>query len=116
MIVLGPVVALLAVVAGVLFGWQWVLGPLLGLGVWMAASATLRSLVGPGGRPGGDEHEDTGGAGGGLGLEGPPGDGRARTLYRCEACGTELLVLVAGTDAPPRHCGRSMQEHSEVLN
>jgi hypothetical protein len=37
-----------------------------------------------------------------------------RTTFRCAGCGAELLLLVRGTDAPPRHCGERMQERIEI--
>jgi hypothetical protein len=37
-----------------------------------------------------------------------------RTTYWCEGCGAELLLLVRGTEVPPRHCGERMTERTEV--
>lgn len=37
-----------------------------------------------------------------------------RTTFWCETCGTELLLLRKGTDAPPRHCGEPMVKREEV--
>jgi DNA-directed RNA polymerase subunit RPC12/RpoP len=37
-----------------------------------------------------------------------------RTMYWCETCGTELLLLRKGTDAAPRHCGESMIKREEI--
>ena len=37
-----------------------------------------------------------------------------RLTYWCENCGTELLLLRKGSDAPPRHCGESMVKREEV--
>jgi hypothetical protein len=37
-----------------------------------------------------------------------------RTTYWCPGCGAELLLLVRGTDAPPRHCGERMHERTEI--
>jgi DNA-directed RNA polymerase subunit RPC12/RpoP len=37
-----------------------------------------------------------------------------RVIYRCENCGTELLLLVKGTEAAPRHCGEHMARREEI--
>jgi DNA-directed RNA polymerase subunit RPC12/RpoP len=37
-----------------------------------------------------------------------------RTTYWCAGCGAEVLLLVRGTDAPPRHCGERMRERIET--
>lgn len=37
-----------------------------------------------------------------------------RVTFRCENCGTELLLVKKGTDAPPRHCGEPMGKREEV--
>lgn len=42
----------------------------------------------------------------------PPG---VRILYWCENCGTELLLLRKGSEAPPRHCGEPMIRREEIL-
>ena len=44
----------------------------------------------------------------------PGPDGR-RILFWCETCGTEVLLLRSGTDAPPRHCGEPMTRREEIL-
>jgi hypothetical protein len=38
-----------------------------------------------------------------------------RILYWCENCGTEVLLLRAGSEAPPRHCGEPMTRREEIL-
>lgn len=38
----------------------------------------------------------------------------ARVTFWCETCGTELLLLRKGTDAPPKHCGEKMLQREEV--
>jgi DNA-directed RNA polymerase subunit RPC12/RpoP len=38
----------------------------------------------------------------------------ARVTYYCENCGTELLLLRQGSEAPPRHCGEKMIKREEV--
>ena len=98
-------VALLVVVVGSTFGWKWVLAPLLAWGMIRWAFATFRSMV----------HD-------GQGMAGDLEDGPApvgadeRTLYWCEECGTEVLLLVRGTGMPLRHCGTRMHERTEILN
>ena len=37
-----------------------------------------------------------------------------RTTYWCAGCGTEVLLLVRGSGAAPRHCGERMHERIEV--
>jgi DNA-directed RNA polymerase subunit RPC12/RpoP len=37
-----------------------------------------------------------------------------RTTYWCAGCGAEVLLLVRGTDVPPRHCGERMHERIEI--
>ena len=37
-----------------------------------------------------------------------------RTVYWCQGCGAEALLLVRGTPIPPRHCGERMTERLEV--
>jgi DNA-directed RNA polymerase subunit RPC12/RpoP len=37
-----------------------------------------------------------------------------RITYRCEECGTELLLLRKGSESPPRHCGEAMQRREEI--
>jgi DNA-directed RNA polymerase subunit RPC12/RpoP len=50
----------------------------------------------------------------------PDGDPQAvdptveRTTYWCAGCGAEVLLIVRGTDAPPRHCGERMRERTEI--
>lgn len=38
-----------------------------------------------------------------------------RTTYWCAGCGAEVLLLVRGTESPPRHCGERMRERVEIL-
>lgn len=38
----------------------------------------------------------------------------ARVTFWCETCGTELLLVRKGTEAPPRHCGEPMTKREEV--
>ena len=44
-------------------------------------------------------------------VEQPPD---VRVTYWCGTCGTELLLLRRGSEAPPRHCGESMTRREEV--
>jgi len=37
-----------------------------------------------------------------------------RITYRCEECGTELLLLRKGSESPPRHCGEAMLRREEA--
>ena len=45
-------------------------------------------------------------------AEPPPAN--VRITFWCEECGTEVLLLRKGSDAPPRHCGESMIQREEV--
>lgn len=38
-----------------------------------------------------------------------------RTLFWCQTCGTELLLLRRGSEKPPRHCGETMHERQELV-
>lgn len=42
----------------------------------------------------------------------PPAD--VRIVFRCGTCGTELLLLRRGSEAPPRHCGEAMTVREEI--
>ena len=95
------VVVALAVFVGVAWGWKWVLAPLLGLAILAWSRAMLRGMV-----HGGQSSLD---------VEPVAVTGDERTLYWCEECGTELLLTIRGTSAPPRHCGSSMHERVELL-
>jgi hypothetical protein len=37
-----------------------------------------------------------------------------RILYWCETCGMEALLLRAGSEAPPKHCGEPMTRREEI--
>ncbi len=41
-------------------------------------------------------------------------DPNERTVFRCELCGTELLLVVRGEETAPRHCGERMSARTEV--
>jgi hypothetical protein len=38
-----------------------------------------------------------------------------RILFWCDTCGTEVLLLRAGNENPPRHCGEPMLKREEIL-
>ena len=46
-------------------------------------------------------------------IEQPPPN--ARVTYWCETCGTEVLLLRAGSKSAPRHCGEAMVKREEVV-
>ncbi|MDP8969701.1 MAG: hypothetical protein M3N52_04240 [Actinomycetota bacterium] len=97
-----PVVAAGLLLASLdLFPARYVLAPLLGLAIWRVGIASFGSL-----------------RGGGTHLaEGSPQpvDPRVeRVTYWCEGCGAQLLLVVRGTQDPPRHCGERMHERHEV--
>lgn len=98
MILLVPLVVLLAVVVGTLAGWKWVLAPLLGAAFIHFGISSLRSMVRDGEAPAGPPEVVAG----------------ARTMYHCEECGTEVLLVVRGSAEAPRHCGTRMRERTEV--
>lgn len=102
---LGVVVllGLIAVLADVVEA-KWVLAPLLGLAIWAWARATLRSFT-------------SGGTTGTSASDAPEvvADADERTLYWCEECGTEVVLVVRGSGTPPRHCGTRMHERAELL-
>jgi hypothetical protein len=95
-----PVVAI-AVAVGMTLGWRWVLAPLLGWAVLSWLLGSLRALV-HAGRTGVPEEA------GPVDLTGE------RTLFWCEECGTEVLLLVRGTARAPSHCGQRMHERTEL--
>lgn len=93
---------LVAVVVGTNYGWRWILAPLLGAAILTWLLASLRVLV-QDGRNGHDDPDDD-------------VDGQASTMFWCEECGTELLLLVRGTRRAPSHCGQRMHERTELVN
>jgi len=90
----------LALITGLVYGWRWVFAPLLGLAFLRWAIASLRVLVQ-------DAKDDTG-------LPAVE-DGPERTVFRCEECGTEVLLLHRGTSRAPSHCGQRMTARTELL-
>jgi len=75
-----------AILAAIAFGW-------IGLGM-------VRSLAVKPGSSTFDEPVDA--------------DVAVRTVFWCQTCGTELLLLRRGSEKAPRHCGESMHERDEV--
>ena len=94
-----------AVLVGTNAGWKWVFAPLLGWAIMRWSFATFRSMV-----------HDGAAAGAPSGDEPTPVGADERTLYWCEECGTEVLLLVRGSGTPLRHCGTRMHERTEILN
>lgn len=101
MILLLLVLVPLAVAVGVLFGWKWVLAPLLGLVIIRFGTGAVRSMA-----VGTREPER---------LAEPATRGPERTLYWCEECDTEVMLVLRGDGSAPRHCGARMRERTEIL-
>jgi hypothetical protein len=98
------VLVIVAVLVGASAGWRWVAAPLLGAAVLTWLLASLRVLVHDGRhRPDDEGPLDVIGSG-------------ERTLYWCEECGTEVLLLVRGSRRPPSHCGQRMHERTEMVD
>lgn len=95
----------LAVVAGLQFGWQWVLAPLLALALLRWLLGSLRALV----TDARTLEDEEGAAPEAVGTD-------ERTLFWCEECGTEVLLLLRGTSRAPSHCGQRMHERTEILS
>lgn len=93
-----------AVLVGVNFGWQWVLAPMLAYGLLRWSIASLRVLATDA------KHDEAERA-----VATPLGADE-RTMFWCEECGTEVLLLVRGTSRAPSHCGQPMHERTEILN
>lgn len=93
------VAAGIAVAAGVPA--VFVFGPLLGLLILRIGLATFNSLeAGAAHIPDSDPQ--------------PVDPREERTVYWCDGCGAELLLVVRGTPVPPRHCGERMTERREL--
>jgi hypothetical protein len=45
-------------------------------------------------------------------AEAPPAN--LRITFWCEECGTEVLLIRKGSEAPPRHCGEPMTRREEI--
>lgn len=95
-----------AVPVGINAGWQWVLAPLLALVLLRWSIASLRVLVSDARELADDDPEASPAP---VGVD-------ERTLFWCEECGTEVLLLARGTSRPPSHCGQRMHERTELLN
>jgi hypothetical protein len=106
-LLVAAVVVTVAVLIGANLGWQYVGAPLLGYAVYKFVIGNLRGLAHAGRMGAPDEDEVV--AGGPV----PPDQ---RTLFWCEECGTEVLLLVRGTTRPPSHCGQRMHERTELLS
>jgi hypothetical protein len=78
-----------------------------GLVIFFLGFGVIRGFAGPrGGGPMG---------GGSFDGEIKPVPAGVRIVYWCETCGTELLLIRAGSENPPRHCGEHMTRREEVL-
>lgn len=93
----------LSAIIVVAWGWKFLLAPLIGALVWAWGTATLRSF-----------RRGAHGVGSPGDADDGPTDVPGRTLYWCEECNAELLVVAAGTGLPPRHCGARMHRRQEV--
>lgn len=103
-LLLGAIVA--AAVIGATLGWRYLVAPVIGVAIWVWLAASLRSFAR---RPGGEDPIASDVPEPVL-LTAP----EQRTLYWCEECGTEYLLLVRGSGTAPRHCGTRMHERTEV--
>ena len=82
----------------------FVFAPLLAIAILWVGLGALRSLhtgAGMGHVPSGDPE--------------PVDPAVERITYWCAGCGAEVLLLVRGTETPPRHCGERMHERVEIL-
>ena len=101
----------LAVAVGVLFGWRWVFAPLLGWAMLTWLLSSLRVLGKDARAPGMPSDEERAEV-----VASATADAGERTLFWCEECGTEVLLLVRGTSRAPSHCGQRMNERTEILS
>lgn len=97
------VALIVAGIVGANFGWRWVFAPLLAWALLTWSIASLRVLVT-------DAKQDV------EESKAAPVSTDERTLFWCEECGTEVLLLVRGTSRAPSHCGQRMNERTEILN
>lgn len=104
-LVLVLVVAVAAVLVGINLGWQWVGAPLLGWFVYRFVIGNLRGLA-HGARMGAPDEDEV--------VAGGPAHPDERTVFWCQECGTEVLLLVRGTTRAPSHCGQRMHERTEI--
>ena len=91
-----------AATIGITQGWRWVLAPLLSLALFRWSFASLRVLV-------------SDGSAAEVGADPVVSDGPERTLFWCEECGTEVMLVARGTERAPTHCGQRMHERTELL-
>jgi hypothetical protein len=90
----------LSLAVGIVYGWRWILAPLLALGLLRWSIASLRVLIT-------DAADD-------KGLPDVE-EGPERTVFHCPECGTELLLLYRGTSRAPSHCGQRMTARTEIV-
>lgn len=79
----------------------YVFAPLLGLAILWIGLGSLRSL-----QAGGSHIPDS--------APEVVDPATERVTYWCAGCGAEVLLLVRGTESPPRHCGERMHERVEL--
>lgn len=103
-IVFAILFVIVATIIGSAFGWRFVFAPLLGLLIFRWATATLRAMVHDGqAHVTAEEQQPTV-----VAVD-------ERVLYWCEECGTEVVLVVRGSGAAPRHCAAPMHERAELL-
>ena len=87
-------------IVGIVFGWRFVLAPLLAAALLSWSIASLRVLIH-------DAQDD----------DGVPAvqEGPERTVFSCPECGTEVLLLYRGTPKAPSHCGQRMTARTEII-
>jgi hypothetical protein len=103
-LLLAAVVLAVAALIGTNVGWRWVFAPVLAAVLLRWSIASLRVLVTDAKHLEAEEAVAT------------PVSGNERTLFWCEECGTEVLLLVRGTSRAPSHCGQRMHERTELLS
>ncbi|HUH07984.1 MAG TPA: hypothetical protein VML96_09270 [Egibacteraceae bacterium] len=81
---------------------SYVVAGLAAVLIWRTGTASLRSLR--------SEHSFVP-----SGAAQPVDSTLERVVYACEGCGTEVLLLMRGTELPPRHCGERMLERREPV-
>lgn len=80
----------------------YLFAPLLSIAILRFGFGSLRSLqAGAAHIPDGDPE--------------PVDQATERITYWCAGCGAEVLLLIRGTESPPRHCGERMRERIELL-
>lgn len=99
--IVASVVLVIALLVGTNVGWRFVFAPVLAWALLKWLIASLRVL-----------YTDTKYAGG-ASLAMSPNE---RTVFWCEECGTEVQLVVRGTQRAPSHCGQRMNERTELLD